>query len=117
MGAKDITEKTLEAYNDIFADIVNVLLFNGKQVIMEDELKEDAPRSHYKAEGKMHEMERDVAKFWKKQNVRIAFYGIENQTEPDRYMPPRVMEYDGTAYRAQLLDVDEKGKPKMKKHA
>lgn len=44
--------------------------------------------------------------------MRIAFYGIENQTEPDRYMPPRVIGYDGTAYRAQLLDVDEKGKPK-----
>jgi len=28
MGAKDITEKTLEAYNDVFADIINVLLFN-----------------------------------------------------------------------------------------
>lgn len=49
MGVKDITEKTLEAYNDVFADIVNVLLFNGKQVIMEDELEEDAPGSHYKA--------------------------------------------------------------------
>jgi len=28
MGEKDITEKTLEAYNDVFADIINVLLFN-----------------------------------------------------------------------------------------
>lgn len=112
MGTKDITEKTLEAYNDVFADIVNVLLFNGKQVVMEDELEEDAPRSHYKADGKMHEMERDVAKFWKKQNVRIAFYGFENQTGPDRYMPPRVIGYDGTAYRAQLFDTDENGKPK-----
>ena len=27
MGAKDITEKTLEAYNDVFADIINVMLF------------------------------------------------------------------------------------------
>ena len=30
MGSKDITEKTLEAYNDVFADIINVLLFNGE---------------------------------------------------------------------------------------
>ena len=112
MGEKDITEKTLEAYNDVFADIVNVLLFHGEQVVREDELEEDAPRSHYKAEGKIHEMERDVAKFWKKQNVRIAFYGLENQTDPDRYMPPRVIGYDGTAYRSQLLDVDGKGRPK-----
>lgn len=27
MGQKDITEKLLEDYNDVFADIVNVLLF------------------------------------------------------------------------------------------
>ena len=29
MGEKDMTERTLEAYNDVFADIVNVLLFKG----------------------------------------------------------------------------------------
>ena len=27
MAEKDIAEKTLEAYNDVFSDIVNVLLF------------------------------------------------------------------------------------------
>ena len=32
MGEKDITQKLLEEYNDVFADIVNVLLFNGKQI-------------------------------------------------------------------------------------
>ena len=30
MGEKDITEKILADYNDVFADIVNVLLFGGK---------------------------------------------------------------------------------------
>lgn len=30
MGQKDITEKILADYNDIFADIVNVLLFHGE---------------------------------------------------------------------------------------
>ena len=33
MGEKDIVEKTLEAYNDVFADIVNVLLFKGERII------------------------------------------------------------------------------------
>ena len=33
MGSKDIVEKTLESYNDVFADIVNVLLFDGDEVI------------------------------------------------------------------------------------
>ena len=27
LAEKDMTEKTLESYNDVFADIVNVLLF------------------------------------------------------------------------------------------
>ena len=33
MGSKDITEKNLEAWNDVFADIVNVLLFKGKRLV------------------------------------------------------------------------------------
>ena len=33
MGELDITEKILESYNDVFADIVNVLLLNGQQLI------------------------------------------------------------------------------------
>ena len=109
MGKKDITEKNLEAYNDVFADILNVLLFDGKLLVDENELEEDAPRSSYKANGKLHEMERDTAKYWKKFNIRIAFFGLENQTKPHKFMVPRVFGYDGTSYRAQLLDVDDKG--------
>lgn len=60
MAEKDITEKILESYNDVFADIVNVLLFDGEQVIKPDELEDQAPRSAYKADGKIREIERDV---------------------------------------------------------
>ena len=42
MAEKDIAEKTLEAYNDVFADIVNVLLFQGKHFVKEDELEEES---------------------------------------------------------------------------
>lgn len=63
MREKDITEKTLEAYNDVFADIINVLLFNGKLTVKEDELEDAIVRYHYKADqGKLHEMERDTGK-------------------------------------------------------
>ena len=33
MGEKDITEKILEDYNDVFADIINGLLFQGEQSV------------------------------------------------------------------------------------
>ena len=40
VGQKDIAEKILEAYNDVFSDIVNVLLFNGEQILKENELED-----------------------------------------------------------------------------
>ena len=106
MAQKDITEKLLEAYNDVFADIVNTLLFHGEEVLKADELVDQAPRSAYKADGKIREMERDVAKRWCKQNIRIACVGLENQTRPDPDMPLRVIGYDGAEYRSQLNGPD-----------
>jgi|GEM_PF-2422905 len=104
MGAKDITEKALEAYNDVFADIINVLLFNGEQIVKENELEDAVVRYHYKAdEGKIHEMERDAAKYWKDSNIRIACFGYENQTLPDIDAPLRGAGYDGSEYRRQML--------------
>ena len=38
MGQKDMTEKLLEDYNDVFADIYTVLVF-GKDVLDEERLK------------------------------------------------------------------------------
>ena len=107
MAEKDITEKTLEAFNDVFADIVNGLLFQGRQVIQEYTLTDAQPYSMYKTDGKLHEQERDVAKYWNKTtssriSVRIALLGFENQSKYEKDMPLRVMGYDGTAYRAEL---------------
>ena len=39
MGQKDITEKILEDYNDVFADIINGLLFDGVQEIKPEALE------------------------------------------------------------------------------
>ncbi len=55
MGEKDLAQKTLEAYNDVFTDIVNVLLFDRKQLVQEDELEQESPDSIYKVDGKLHE--------------------------------------------------------------
>ena len=104
MAQKDMVEKLLEDHEDVFADIVNVLLFNGKRVISESSLKETKLTSQYKAEiGKLHEQERDVAKYWIDGNARIALCGLENQTSEEKYMPLRVIGYDGASYRQQLM--------------
>ena len=116
MAEKDITEKSLEAYNDVFSDIVNNLLFDGEAVMNEDELVDAKERSDYDAKDKIvREQERDVSKIWVKGDrefsVRIAYFGLENETEPEDDMPFRVIGYDGAAYRDQIrYSVDENGK-------
>jgi hypothetical protein len=117
MGNKDITEKNLEAFNDVFADIVNVLLFKGKHLMKEKDLESATKDSMFKADGKIHEQERDVSKFWKNGEVRISILGFENQTVQDSKMPLRVISYDGASYKQQLLDSsDDKKKDKKKKN-
>lgn len=111
MAEKDTAEKILEAYNEVFADIVNVLLFSGKEVIKPEELEEQAPRVAYKADGKLREIERDVVKRWTKQNIHIACLGLENQKKVDRDMPIRVIGYDGAEYRWQLTQKPTERRP------
>ncbi|MCD8019943.1 MAG: Rpn family recombination-promoting nuclease/putative transposase, partial [Clostridiales bacterium] len=69
-----------------------------------DELTELSVHSQYKADdSRLHEQERDIAKYWKKDKVNIILYGIKNQSSVDRYMPFRIIGYDGASYRQQLL--------------
>ena len=111
---KDITEKRLESYADVFADIVNVLLFDGVRLIQPPDLLNSLPHSVYKGtDKKIHDEERDIAKFWKQGNIHIAFVGLENQTDKDSDMVFRVIGYDGATYRDQL-NHDEEGKPKVR---
>lgn len=107
----DANEKILADYNDVFADIMNVFLFGGKQVIKEDQLENSKDRSQYKADGELHQQERDVSKFYNDKEIRIAFLGIEHQNKAEEYMPLRVISYDGSSYRSQLLKNEGKKKP------
>ena len=76
MGKKDSAEKLLEAHNDVFADIVNALLFGGEQIVKEDSLTDAQPFSSFKATGDTRLQERDVAKYWNEDCIRIGFCGI-----------------------------------------
>ncbi|MBR1693672.1 MAG: Rpn family recombination-promoting nuclease/putative transposase [Lachnospiraceae bacterium] len=105
---KDIAEKTLQSLNDVFADIANVLLFHGQRRIKEEELEQARSRSAYTGEKRLREQERDEAKFWHRQQIRISLIGLENETRPEPDLPLRVIGYDGAGYRDQLYSL--KGK-------
>ena len=103
MGVKDLTQKQLAEYEDIFADIINVLLLGGKRLIKPNELKPAKRDSLYKDKSmKLRMQERDIAKFWEKGGIRLAFIGLEDQTKIHRAMPLRVIGYDGAVYRDEL---------------
>ena len=101
MQGKDITEKMLEKYNDVFADILNVLLFAGGDVVDESELTDALPMSMLKIDGRVRTQERDIAKYWRKNKINVALFGLENQTVPNKLMPLRVFGYDGAEYVKQ----------------
>ena len=103
MGEKDISEKLLADYEDVFADIVNVLLFHGIQRVHPESLQSSKTISHYKADDtKLHEQERDILKAWIDGGIQIALIGLEHQTEPEKQMTVRVIGYEGANYRSQL---------------
>ena len=100
--SKDVSEKILEDYNDVFADIVNNLVFDGLEVIQPDELENAATVSQFKLDDGLHEQERDTAKHWKRGTIIMAAWGLENQSASDPEMPLRVASYDGAVYKDQV---------------
>ena len=113
MGEKDILEKKLLMFNDVFADFVNGIMFDGKDVVKEDELVDLSGWSHYKGDDSKHRFQdRDVVKLWKKENVVISLIGIENQDIPDKNMVFRVLSYDGASYRTQLVEKERRKRTK-----
>lgn len=111
MGTKDKTTRRLEEYNDVFADIINVLVFNGERRVREDDLIDIDTKTEIVADDKgFRSQERDVSKFWVSQKIRLALFGLENQAAPDFQMPLRLYSYNGASYKAQIIPDKPRGK-------
>ena len=107
MREKDKLERALENYADVFADIVNVLLFDGNRKVNPADLRERTPRSTYKGGRSLFDQERDEAKYWIVDGVAYALVGLENQSDINQYMPIRTIGYDGADYRHQIRILDD----------
>lgn len=108
---KDIAEKRLEDHEDVFADIVNVLVFQGKSVLTPDTLVSIPTESFHKGEdGKWRQRWRDVTKKDVRNGAVLTIFGIENQEERDNTMPIRVMGYDFASYDRQIQSIMKENK-------
>lgn len=108
MAQKDLGEKLLEDYADVFADIINVLIFHGERLMREEDIIDGPTVSRYKdAQENLREQVRDIVKYDKRQTT-LALFGLENQSGVDNDMVFRVMGYDYSSYRKQIDSKEKK---------
>ena len=102
MGQKDLTEKSLEFYPDVFVDVINVLLYHGKPMVEATELQPAPTETLYPGKrGELHNQFHDVSKYVVR-NDRIEMqYTLENETRAKRRTVLRKAGYEGAVYREQ----------------
>ena len=110
MGAKDLAEKNLLQYKDVFSDIVNVNLFGGRCYVSAEELSREPGELITKAvsDDKLRQLQMDVPMKCKKDNINF-FLCLENQSDKNNVMPVRDMGYQHAKYMEQIKKVI--GKP------
>ena len=109
MAEKDTSARTVEEYNDVFADIINGIVFDGKQVVVPEDLIDVESRSGFHSDsGELRDQDRDIVKRWRKMPVDFVLFGLENQEAPDPDMLYRGISYDGASYRMQLHEYEAK---------
>ena len=110
-SSPDKVEKILEDYADVFADIINVLVYNGEEVVKLENLADGPTASMFKAaEGNWGQKDRDVIKLDVRNHVTYALYGLENQTAVNYVMPVRSMGYDYASYEKYIRDMKAQNK-------
>ena len=109
LGNKDLAEKNLLQYKDVFSDIVNVNLFGGRHYISANELSREPGELITKSssDNKLKQLQMDVPmKCIKKYNTRF-FVCLENQSDINNIMPVRDMGYQHAKYMEQVRTIKE----------
>ena len=107
IGLKDTAAKNFFGRPDILASILNYILYNGKKVVLEEQLRETSG-AHYRI------LQEDDGSFKCANRYRDKLYlyhtgkeilsvGLEFQSRHDKQMIPRIMNYDSHRYR-NLID-------------
>ena len=105
MGKKDLAGKDFFANHRRFAELFNVILYHGEDIIRAEEL-ERVIRIYPSPSGK-GEMSRDI---FMKDVKRNICYGLELETESDYGMPERVMVYDACELEQQIKEISKQHK-------
>ena len=102
MGQTDLASNSLTSHPDVFADIVNAIIYKGDTVLAPEHLKPFYVNSTIAKNGKLKGLYRDNCMEDIRVGVRYVIWGLENQYVPDRTTPFKVMGYNYTAYDRQI---------------
>ncbi len=125
MGKTDIKTNEYMSDNNRFADLFNFFLYDGKEVIIPDNLKEmdrtslALPYGDGQNSSEAIQKYRDVFKLLAAREDDKAVYillGVEDQTTVHYAMPVRDMFYDATQYVKQVEETAKKHRIKKDSH-
>ncbi len=108
MAEKDIAEKILLSYADVFLDCENVLMYGGRQKLKANEMQPAPTESFYFTWGRgdrkegMHNQFCDKSFYHMQEGKIRTQYIVENETQLERRQVLRQVSYQGGAYRQQL---------------
>lgn len=98
---KDLVEKEFVAFPDIAADVINVLLYQGKRVTEAKKLLAGPTEIIYQGEKKLRTQYEDLCKYELVDGKIRILYLIANQSKTDGKMLLRKAGYTGGIYREQ----------------
>lgn len=101
MAEKDVTEKILMSYADVFADCINTLIYHGERQLDPDDTQPAPTESFYKGE-RAHNQFCDISRYLTEKGRIVLQYIIENETELEERQILRTISYQGGSYRQQL---------------
>lgn len=101
MAEKDITEKILLSYADVFSDCINTLVYGGIQYLNPQNTQPAPTESFYKGK-KPHNQFCDASRYLMEEDTICLQYIIENETELEERQILRKISYQGGSYRLQL---------------
>ncbi|MCM1193709.1 MAG: Rpn family recombination-promoting nuclease/putative transposase [Butyrivibrio sp.] len=100
--SKDVTQKNLESFPDVTADILNVFIYKGKQTVLTSDLYPAPTETEYTAPGAvMRNQLEDISKYEMQAGKIRVQYLLANQSDMDGKMILRKAGYVGAAYREQ----------------
>lgn len=107
MANKDLTQKALLRVPDVFASLVNLILFKNEQFVQPHHIRYLDITSPFDYDSSLKPIYRDTcALITNEENNPLFIVNFENQSRRDRTMPIRALGYTDTIYfwqRSRLL--------------